>query len=254
MPQFMLERRTFLQTGAAVGLATATGPIQAAIGKPSIAALAFDAFTLFDARAVTGAVVSTFPEKGMALASAWTNKLFALTWLETSAGHYSGFAPLADAALRHSAITLGIELTDGLRRDLVDVFANLPVWPDTSDRLKSWRSKGLRLALLSNLSAETLSRNLRNNGLEKLMDAPISTDACRAFKPAPRAYALGMQHFGLPRERIGFVAFGGWDALGARWFGYPTAWINRLGVAAETLDPVPDTTAQDLSAVDRLLG
>jgi 2-haloacid dehalogenase len=57
---------------------------------------------------------------------------------------------------------------------------------------------------------------------------------------------LGVSLFGLPREEIGFAAFGGWDAAGAAWFGYPTFWVNRLGLPVEELAPGPEATGPTL--------
>ena len=70
-------------------------------------------------------------------------------------------------------------------------------------------------------------------------DTLISTDAVRTFKPDPRAYALGPRRLGLPPEELVFAAFGGWDAAGATWFGFPTFWVNRLSVTPEQLTPPP---------------
>ena len=50
----------------------------------------------------------------------------------------------------------------------------------------------------------------------------------------------------MPRERILFVAFAGWDAAGAKLFGYPTFWVNRLGLPPERFGPMPDITSSDL--------
>lgn len=220
--------------------------------RPAIRALAFDGFTLLDPRPVAAAVEQAVPGKGGPLAAAWGAKLFALSWLETSAGRYSGFEAIADAALAFSARSLNIDLSLGQRRELVNVYGRLPAWPDAAPTLEALRKEGVRLAFLSNLSADMLARNMQANGLDAWMDAPLSTDAVRAFKPAMRAYAMAPRHFGLSRDELGFVAFGGWDALGAKWFGYRTAWINRLGVAEETLAPRPDAVARDLSAIAEL--
>lgn len=240
---------------AALGLSLTGALAGAASGiQRPVRALAFDGFTLLDPRAVTQAVLAEEPNHGAALAAAWTNKLFSLSWLETSAERYSGFACLADAALLHSTRTLGLNIDARRRRELVEVFANLPAWPDTCETLERMRQAGLRLTFLSNLSTPMLISCMRRNGIAGLMDAPLSTDAVRAFKPSPRAYAMGIEHFSLPKEQVGFVAFGGWDALGAKWFGYRTAWINRLTVAAETLAPAPDRTATDLTAALGLAG
>lgn len=252
LPSSPIDRRSALGFAAA-GAALLQAPAFAR-SAGGIGALAFDGFTIFDPRPVTAAVAHLVPEKGAALAGAWTNKIFALSWLETSAGRYSGFAALADAALEHSARSASIDLSAAQRRELVDVFGNLPAWPDAAAALEKMRSAGLRLALLSNISAAMLSANMQRNGLDKIMEPPLSTDSVRAFKPSPAAYAMGPKYFGMDRDRIGFVAFGGWDALGAKWFGYRTAWINRLSVVQETLTPAPDTTATDLSAALALAG
>ncbi len=60
------------------------------------------------------------------------------------------------------------------------------------------------------------------------------------YKPHPRAYQMGLDAFRLPRENIGFAAFGGWDAAGAKAFGYPTFWVNRAEQASEQLSATPD--------------
>jgi len=245
------DRRSVI--GAALAGSLLPGPVTAAVVRAPIRALAFDAFTIFDSRHLATIAIATVGEKGGALAAAWTSKLFALSWLETSAGRYSGFTALADAALAFSASSMGIELSAGRRRDLVAGFDDLPLWPDSFATLERLRSAGLRLAFLSNLSEATLLANMRRHGLDRIMDNPISTDLVRAFKPSPRAYGLGPRFFSMTREQIGFVAFGSWDALGAKWFGYRTAWINRLAVTPETLMPPPDEQAPDLRAAVKLV-
>jgi 2-haloacid dehalogenase len=90
---------------------------------------------------------------------------------------------------------------------------------------------------------------LDNAGLTDMFTLQISTDAARTFKPAPRAYALGESKLGLSRDEIAFAAFGGWDAAGAKWFGFPTFWVNRLGVPQERLIS-PDGTGPTLSELN----
>jgi hypothetical protein len=59
----------------------------------------------------------------------------------------------------------------------------------------------------------------------------------------------------LPKAAIGFAAFASWDARGASWFGYETAWINRLAAPPELIsDGAPIFVAQDMSGVLRLAG
>jgi 2-haloacid dehalogenase len=51
---------------------------------------------------------------------------------------------------------------------------------------------------------------------------------------------MGLDAFGLKREEILFAAFAGWDAAGAKLFGYPTFWVNRQKQPREQLDASPD--------------
>ena len=44
-----------------------------------------------------------------------------------------------------------------------------------------------------------------------------------------------------------FAAFGGWDAAGAKFLGYPTFWVNRLKLPIEELGVAPDAIGQNLT-------
>lgn len=245
-----IDRRSLCAIALAGGLLSDAPAVASA--APPIKALAFDAFTIFDPGSVTAAVVSAFGAHGREIARGWTSKIFELSWLETAAGRYSGFSALADAALAYSARTSGMELSPMRRRELVAVFGELPVWPDVEDVLERLRQEGQRLAFLSNLSADLLARNMKRARLGRIMEPPLSTDRVAAFKPSPSAYAMGPRHFNLAKQQIGFVAFGDWDALGAKWFGYRVAWINRSNLPAGALAPSPDIVSGGLEGVLRL--
>jgi len=126
--------------------------------------------------------------------------------------------------------------------------------PTCAPPSKKLRTAGIRLAFVSNLGADTLAANMRRNDIAHYFDPPLSTDRVRAFKPSPKAYAMAIDAWGLTRAEIGFAAFGGWDAVGATWFGYRTAWVNRLDVPAETLDVAPAITSRGIDGVLALAG
>jgi 2-haloacid dehalogenase len=52
-----------------------------------------------------------------------------------------------------------------------------------------------------------------------------------------------MERLGLRKEEIVFAAFGGWDAYGAKSFGYPTYWVNRFNLPVERLGIQADGTS-----------
>lgn len=237
----MFNRRTFLASAVAVGAAGVIQPRAVARGAraPEIKALAFDAFPIFDPRAGFRALAEQFPERGEALRSAWFEKIFNYTWLRTTGNRYKDFHGVMRDALRFSTDSLGLELTAAKEDAILSAFRALPVWDDVKPVLTQLHDRGIRLGLLSNMTAGMLHANLEYNGLSGLFEHVLSTDLAQAFKPARSAYRLGVDAFLLDRREIGFVAFAGWDAAGADWFGYPTAWINRLGVATERLDATP---------------
>jgi 2-haloacid dehalogenase len=208
---------------------------------------------LFDPRSVEQVARAISAEHARELCEIWRSRLFEYSWLRASAGQYRDFQAIARDALDFAATVSGIALSEEQRQELVEAYSQLEPWPDTRDVLREFKRAGLKLAPLANYSPTMLSRLLARAELEALFDAQLSTDAVRTFKPDPRAYALGESAFGLPRQQIAFAAFGGWDAAGAKWFGYRTFWVNRLGVTAETLEPAPDGRGPTLRELARFV-
>ena len=99
----------------------------------------------------------------------------------------------------------------------------------------------------SNATPEILDAGIKNTGLLGVLEHVLSTDSLKTYKPDPKAYQMAVDAFGLQREEILFVAFAGWDVAGAKWFGYPTFWANRLGAPAEELGVTPDGIGRDLN-------
>jgi 2-haloacid dehalogenase len=221
-------------------------PLANAARRREIRGICFDLFTLFDPRGVIAETRKALPEGAEELCEAWRSRQFQYSWLRAAAGQYRDFRVVTREALDSAIRARNVALSEAARESLVDAYSRLEPWPDTRAALLSWKQAGLRLAPLANYSPRMLQTLLDNAGLSELFDAKISTDAARTFKPDPRAYALGIPALGLEREEIVFSAFGGWDAAGAKWFGYPTFWVNRLDVPAEGLAPGPDATGQSL--------
>ena len=78
-------------------------------------------------------------------------------------------------------------------------------------------------------------------------DNRISVDPLRRYKPDPAVYQLAVDRLKLGCENIGFVSANGWDASGAKSFGFQVFWINRGGLPAETSGFAPDHVLSDLS-------
>jgi 2-haloacid dehalogenase len=244
-----MDRRTFVAaTSAAVTSAARHRQAHPSL-RPPIKAVLFDAFPVFDPRPVAALVTRLFPEQGQALVAAWRTRQFEYTWLRTCGGQYRDFWTTTRQALAAAAASLQVSISTAQQSMLMDSFLQLKAWPDVPDAIAGLKSTGIRVGFLSNFTAEMLEANLRSAGLQGQFDYVLSTDRARHFKPAPEAYQLGVTATGLAKEQIVFAAFAGWDAAGAKWFGYPTVWVNRLQAPPEELDATPDQTGPDLRAV-----
>jgi len=245
----ILDRREFLglTAGAIAGTLFEPTLISAASAGTEVRAVVFDAFPIFDPRPVFALAEELFPGKGAELSKAWRTKQFEYTWLRTVAGRYADFWQVTDDALLFAARTLQLDLSPPLRARLMNAYLELKAWPDVPHAVKSLKAAGIRLAFLSNFSRRMLEAGIKNSGLEGVFDHLLSTDEVKQFKSAPRAYQMAVDAFGLKRDAIVFGAFAGWDATGAKWFGFPTVWVNRLNSPPEQLSVTPDVTCSDLS-------
>lgn len=246
-----MNRREFMAL-AASGLASyALGPGSGNAGrdqapKMEIKAIAFDAFPIFDPRPVFAMAEELFPGRGAALGDEWRTRQFEYTWLRVVAQRYADFWQVTEDALTFAANKLKLDLSAEKRERLMSGYLNLKAWSDVPPALSALKNSGLKLAFLSNFTPHMLQANIKSAGLPGIFEHVISTDQARTFKPDPRAYQLGLESLGLQRNQILFAAFAGWDAAGARLFGYPTFWVNRLKAPTEELNAVPDASGGSL--------
>lgn len=247
----MQARRPFLRSVAGAAIAGTVRGAHASTPTPTravrIRAVAFDLFTIFDPRSVVATAETIVPGRGRALCESWRVRQFEYSWLRVAAGTYRDFRFVTADALAHAARASGVDLSEDASEALMTSFERLAPWADSRSALTSMRDAGLRLAPLANFTTPMIENLLGRAGMRTLFDDVISTDRAKTYKPDPRAYALGPTTFKLSRAEIAFVAFGGWDAAGAKWFGFPTFWVNRLGVPAEELPPGPDAVGSTLT-------
>ena len=210
-------------------------------------AILFDAFPVFDPRPVAALAEELFPGKGKELSDAWRTRQFEYTWLRNSMGTYRDFFHVIDDALIFAARLLKLDLTPEKRDRLTSAYLQLRAYPDVAESLKTLRAAGIKLSFLSNFTSKMMQAGIANSGLDDFFDHLLSTDIVQVFKPAPRAYQMGIDVLKLKREEIVFAAFAGWDAVGAKQFGYPTFWVNRANQPTEELGLSPDGMGSSLA-------
>ncbi len=110
------------------------------------------------------------------------------------------------------------------------------------------------LAILSNGHPEMLETVVEHNKLRNLFRGGVlSVHAAKTFKPHPSVYALAENRLGVPRSLTGFVSSNGWDAAGAKTFGFQVFWVNRGKAPVERLGVRPDAVVANLTELAELL-
>ena len=213
-------------------------------------AFVFDAYgTLYDVHSVHARCEACWPGKGMQLSQLWRARQLEYTWQRSLMRRYAPFSTVTRAALAYACEALGLELSAAQVESLMAEYLRLAVYPDVRATLKELHAKR---AILSNGSPDMLLPLVKHSGLE--FDAVLSVDALEVFKPAPQVYELAVRRLSVAKERICFVSSNGWDAQGAKSYGFSVCWINRLKAPLDRLGFKPDailTSFGDLAAIAR---
>lgn len=220
------------------------------LGSARFKAVVFDAYgTLFDVHSVASLAEQLFPGMGDALSQLWRQKQLEYSWLRAMSRRYKPFWEITRDGLRFAAQRLGLALTPELEARLMNQYSSLSAFPENLQALRDMKAAGLRLAILTNGNRDMIEVSVRSAGMNGLFEHLLSSQAVETFKTMDAIYALAPQAFGCRAKDILFVSSNCWDAIGARWYGYASFWINRSGMPMERLDTEPDHTGRLLTEV-----
>jgi 2-haloacid dehalogenase len=208
-------------------------------------AFVFDAYgTLYDVHSVAARCESCWPGKGAQLSLLWRAKQLEYTWQRSLMHRYAPFSTVTRDALAYSCEALKLDVSAAQMEGLMAEYLNLSLYPDVVQTLHALKTRN---AILSNGSPDMLLPLVKNSGLE--LDAVISVDELRIFKPAPQVYALAVEKLHLDHSKIGFVSSNCWDAMGAKSYGFNVYWINRSGAPVDRLGFKPDRILASLNEI-----
>lgn len=216
----------------------------------AIKAVVFDLYgTLYDVYSVRALCDRIYPGQGELVSKMWRQKQLEYTWMRTLMGQYKDFEAATLDALRYTCGSLGLELDTDIETRLCNEYLRLTPFADVPDALAQLRAAGLKTAILSNGSRNSIRTVVANSGLTNAFDYLISVDEIKLFKPHPKVYQLGIDTMKLDKSEILFVSCNSWDATGAKYFGYQVCWINRGGTVFDQLGVVPDIITSDVGVL-----
>jgi 2-haloacid dehalogenase len=217
------------------------------IDLTGIRACLFDAYgTLFDVNSAAERAQDALLEKWPQLAEVWRAKQLQYTWLRSLTGRHVDFWQLTSDALDFALDTL--KLPNGhLHDDLMALYLRLGAYPEVKKTLTRLKAAGLQCAILSNGSPRMLSACIENAGIADLLDAVLSVEELKVYKPHPTVYQLAVNRLRLKASAICYVSSNGWDAYSAKAFGFYAIWCNRFSQVAERIPETPDAQIRILS-------
>jgi 2-haloacid dehalogenase len=230
----------------------------------TIRALVFDAYgTLYDVQSVQAQAETLCPGKGEVITHVWRLKQLEYTWLRSLLQEYEDFWAVTRASLDFALRAAGVEPNDAICGALMENYLHLDPYPEAREALAALA--GRKLAILSNGTPRMLQKLVRNSGLNRWIEAAISIDGVRTYKPHRSCYALVEPVLEVPKEEVLFVSSNSFDVVGAKAFGFKVAWIRRSGGSgpatmfgmlrgrAEELGHAPDHVVSALSELPKLL-
>ncbi len=219
----------------------------ASVGLTGIRACVFDAYgTLFDVLSAAEQAQDVLGEKWPQLAEVWRAKQLQYTWLCSLTGRHVDFWQLTREALDFALETL--KLPNGQLRDhLMGLYLGLEAYPEVKNTLTRLKAGGLKCAILSNGSPTMLSACVEKAGIADLLDAVLSVEEVKVYKPHPAVYQLALDRLSLTANAICYVSSNGWDAYSAKAFGFSVVWCNRSSQVPERIPGTPDAEIGVLS-------
>lgn len=211
-------------------------------------AIGFDVYgTLVDPLAMRTHLEAVAGNLAGQMAQLWRTKQIEYTFRRALMQKYENFDVATGQALIFAVKSLKLNLQDKDRAALIEAYRRLPAYPDALPAIRSLKAAGFKLAAFSNGVESSLRALLEHSGILPYLDAVISVDDLKTYKPDPRVYHYLAERLGLPLGKTWLASGNGWDAIGAKSAGLRTAWIKRI--PDDVLDPwgiKPDLVASSL--------
>jgi 2-haloacid dehalogenase len=209
----------------------------------------FDAYgTLFDVHAAIARFKAEAGPDAERMSEIWRSKQLEYTWTLTLAGHYAEFWTLTERALDF-ALARVPSVPKALTPKLMDAYFQLDAFPDARAALRALKQKGHQTGILSNGSPAMLKGAVDAAGIGADLDAVLSVDVLKMFKPRPEVYRLVTDRFACKPAEVTFVSSNRWDVMAGVSCGFRGLWVNRSKMPDEYLDFPPERVMSDLSGL-----
>ena len=179
----------------------------------------------------------------------WFMQTLQLAMAATLTNAYEDFGVQVDTGLEITARHYKVSMLGEEKNLILSTLRKLRPYPEVAQSLQCLRDAGLRLATLTNSTAEAAEAQLAYAGLRDHFEQVISTDEIHCFKPAQEVYHLAARRMGVEPEQVRMVTAHDWDVTGALRAGCAAVFIVRPGQVMNPFGPQPDMSGSDLGEV-----
>ena len=203
--------------------------------------------TLLDLRAMDPYFERFFDSA--AIRKEWFAQTLQLAMASVLTNSYEDFGVQADTGLEMTARHYKVSMLGEEKNLILGTLRKLRPYPDVAQNLQRLRDAGLRLATLTNSTAEAAEAQLTFAGLRDHFEQVISADEIHCFKPAPEVYHLAARRLNVEPGEMRLVTAHDWDVTGALRAGSAAAFVARPGQVMNPFGPQPDVRGADLDQV-----
>jgi 2-haloacid dehalogenase len=207
--------------------------------------------TLLDIQPLQKAVADVLLDDDAA--KLWFTTMLQYSLVMTVSDQYASFGDIGAAVLQMLGRNRDIVLKTEDAKDVLSVMRTLAPHPDVRPALAQLKTRGIRLATLTNSSQEVAEAQLGHAGLDGFFERMLSVEQPRRFKPHRAVYHWAAGEMGVAPGECMLVAAHGWDVAGAKWAGLRAAFIAREGQQMFPLAETPELDTPDLLAFSEKL-
>ncbi len=218
-------------------------------------ALAFDVYgTLIDPSAMTDYLRDVAGDQAPRLSTLWRETQLSYAFRRAAMRQYAPFSQVTSEALRYALATIGLKTTTAQMSEILAQYRHLPAFGDAEPALLALSGQGHRMHAFSNGTRSDIAALMDTSGLSTFLQAPVSAEDAKSFKPDPRVYTLFETATGASAANTWLISSNPFDIVGAWACGWRTIWVQRdAGVPFDPWGQRPSHIVQDLSQIAPIL-
>jgi len=190
--------------------------------------LAFDVYgTLMNTHGVVSLLENFIGNKAKTFSQTWRDKQLEYSFRKALMNQYEDFSICTKQALDFTCEFYKIELTEDQKTKLLDFYKSLPIFEDVKEGLDKLTDSKVDLYAFSNGKSESIKGLLSSAGISEYFKGIVSADTIKSFKPNPAVYEHFISQSKAELKSSWLISSNPFDILGAKSYGFKTAWIQR---------------------------